>query len=54
MTKLRARSVLRREAAGEGADFVAAADVDDRALEDCVYREASITVSISPSSSAQQ
>ena len=31
---------LRREAAGEGADFVAAADVDDRALEDRVYREA--------------
>jgi hypothetical protein len=24
--------------AGEGADFVAAADVDDRALEDRVYR----------------
>jgi hypothetical protein len=32
MTKLRARGALRREAAGEGADFVAAADVDDRAL----------------------
>ena len=27
-------------AAGEGADFVAAADVDDRTLEDRVYREA--------------
>src|SRR5690242_3914216 len=40
MTKLRARGALRREAAGEGADFVAAADVDDRALEDRVYREA--------------
>src|SRR5689334_7521507 len=31
---------LRREAAGEGTDFVAAADVDDRALEDRVCREA--------------
>src|SRR5215510_8981447 len=40
MTKLRARGALRREAAGEGADFVAAADVDNRALEDRVYREA--------------
>src|SRR4029077_794972 len=40
MTKLRARAALCREAAGEGADFVAAADVDDRALEDRVYREA--------------
>jgi hypothetical protein len=40
MTKLRARGALRREAAGEGADFVSAADVDDRALEDRVYREA--------------
>src|SRR5215470_889615 len=40
MTKLRARGALRREAFGEGADFVAAADVDDRALEDRVYREA--------------
>src|SRR6202030_904779 len=40
MTKLRARGALRREAAGGGADFVAAADVDDRALEDRVYREA--------------
>src|SRR5690242_8685683 len=40
MTKLRARGALRREAAGEGADFVAAADIDDRALEDRVYREA--------------
>src|SRR5262249_17325887 len=39
MTKLRARGALRREAAGEGADFVATADVDDRALEDRVYRE---------------
>src|SRR5215469_15773613 len=39
MTKLRARGALRREASGEGADFVAAADVDDRALEDRVYRE---------------
>src|SRR6516165_5807272 len=40
MTKLRASGALRREAAGEGADFVAAADVDHRALEDRVYREA--------------
>src|SRR5271165_1130654 len=40
MTKLRARGALRREAAGEGADFVAAADVDDPALEDRVNREA--------------
>src|SRR5882757_7448760 len=40
MTKLRARGALRREAAGEGADFVAAADVNDRALEGRVYREA--------------
>src|SRR5438874_11099695 len=40
MTKLRARGALRREAAGEGTDFVVAADVDDRALEDCVYRKA--------------
>src|SRR5271170_2953690 len=40
MTKLRARGALRREATGEGADFVSAADVDDRALEDRVYREA--------------
>src|SRR5215831_6129127 len=40
MTKLRARGALCREAAGEGADFVAAADVDHRALEDRVYREA--------------
>src|SRR5262252_5163770 len=40
MTKLRARGALRREAFGEGADFVAAADVDDRALEDRVDREA--------------
>src|SRR5215467_15292749 len=39
MTKLRARGALCREAAGEGADFVAAADVDHRALEDRVYRE---------------
>src|SRR6516165_9535924 len=39
MTKLRARGELRSEAAGEGEDFVAAADVDDRALEDRVYRE---------------
>jgi hypothetical protein len=30
---------LSREAAGEGTDFVVAADVDDRALEDRVYRE---------------
>jgi hypothetical protein len=54
MAKLRARGALRREAAGEGADFVAAADVNDRALEDRVYREASTTASISPLSSAQQ
>src|SRR6516164_1523378 len=40
MTKLRARVALCREAAGKGADFVTAADVDDRALEDRVYREA--------------
>src|SRR5690242_15393287 len=40
MSKLPARGALRREAAGEGADFVAAADVYDRALEDRVYREA--------------
>src|SRR5689334_4736409 len=40
MTKLLARGALRREPAGEGADFVSAADVDDRALEDRVYREA--------------
>src|SRR5215471_5029686 len=40
MPKLRARGALCREAAGEGADFVAAADVDHRALEDRVYREA--------------
>src|SRR4051794_25849908 len=40
MTKLRARGALSREAAGEGTDFVVAADVDDRALEDRVYREA--------------
>src|SRR5436309_11928952 len=40
MTKLGARGALRREAAGEGTDFVVAADVDDRALEDRVYREA--------------
>src|SRR4051794_36515320 len=40
MTKLRARGALRREAAGEGTDFVVAADVNDRALEDRVYREA--------------
>src|SRR5262249_37195998 len=40
MTKLRARGALCREATGEGADFVAAADVDDRALEDRVDREA--------------
>src|SRR4051794_23971246 len=39
MTKLRARGALRREAAGEGADFVVAADVDGRALEDRVYRK---------------
>src|SRR6516162_3568420 len=40
MTKLSARGALRREPAGEGTDFVAAADVDHRALEDRVYREA--------------
>src|SRR6516162_5834394 len=40
MTKLRARGALRREPAGEGTDFVAAADVDHRALEDRLYREA--------------
>src|ERR1700730_12330824 len=40
MTKFPARGALRRAAASEGADFVAAADVDDRALEDRVYREA--------------
>src|ERR671916_1036386 len=40
MTKLRACSALRREAAGKGADFVVAADVDDRALEDRVCRKA--------------
>src|ERR1700747_2018664 len=40
MAKLRARDALRREAAGQGTDFVVAADVDDRALEDRVYREA--------------
>src|SRR5499427_1652587 len=40
MTKLRARGALRRKASGEGADFVAAADVDDRALKGRVYREA--------------
>ena len=40
MAKLRACGALRREATGEGADFVAAADVDDRALEDRVYRKA--------------
>src|SRR5689334_10372126 len=40
MAKLRARGALRRGAAGEGTDFVVAADVDDRALEDRVYREA--------------
>src|SRR5215471_19001322 len=39
MTKLRARGALRREAASEGANFVAAADVNDRAFEDRVYRE---------------
>jgi hypothetical protein len=32
MAKLRARGALRREATDEGADFVAAANVDDRAL----------------------
>src|SRR5712671_877915 len=40
MTKLRARGALSREAAGEGTDFVVAADVDERALEDRVYRKA--------------
>src|SRR3954451_4259267 len=40
MTKLRAHGALRREAASEGADFVVAADVDDRALEDRIYRKA--------------
>src|SRR6516162_9406778 len=40
MTKLRARGALRRKSAGEGADFVVAANVDDGALEDRVYREA--------------
>src|SRR5689334_11554923 len=40
MAKLRARGALRRGAAGEGTDFVVAADVDNRALEDRVYREA--------------
>src|SRR6516162_9445992 len=40
MTKLRARGALLRKAAGEGADFGAAADVDDRALEDRVHRKA--------------
>src|SRR4051812_28217298 len=40
MTKLRARGALRREAVSEGADFVVAADVDDRALEDRVCRKA--------------
>src|SRR4051794_33141474 len=40
MTKLRARGTLRREAAGKGADFVAAADVNHGALEDRVYRKA--------------
>src|SRR5215831_6350448 len=40
MTKLRARGALRREAVGEGADLVVPADVDDRALEDRVDREA--------------
>src|SRR5215211_2871370 len=40
MTKLRARGALRREAAGKGTDFVVAADVDDRALEDRVSRKA--------------
>jgi hypothetical protein len=33
MTKLRARGALRGKSVGEGADFVAAADVSDRALE---------------------
>jgi hypothetical protein len=40
MTKLRVRGALRREALGEGTDFVAAADVDDRAFEDRIHREA--------------
>src|SRR4051794_16564134 len=40
MTELRARGALCREAAGKGADFVVAADVDDWALEDCIYRKA--------------
>src|SRR3954452_10026086 len=40
MTKLRARGALHREAAGEGADFIVAANVDDRALENCVCRKA--------------
>jgi predicted nicotinamide N-methyase len=40
MTKLPARGALRCEAAGKGADFVVAADIDDRALEDRVDREA--------------
>src|ERR1044071_8126639 len=40
MTKLRARFALRCEASGEGANFVVAADVDDRALEDRVHRKA--------------
>ena len=40
MTNLRARGALRREAAGEGADFGVAADVDDRALEDRICRKA--------------
>src|SRR4051794_30137519 len=40
MTELRARGALRRKAAGEGANFVVAADIDDRALEDRIYRKA--------------
>src|SRR3954452_12495277 len=40
MTKLRACFALRREAAGKGADFVVAADVNNRALEDRVSRKA--------------
>src|SRR6516225_4816337 len=40
MSKLRSRGALRRKSAGESAEFVAAADVDDWALEDRVYREA--------------
>jgi hypothetical protein len=40
MTKLRTHSALPCEAAGEGADFVVAADVNDRALEDRVSRKA--------------